>query len=147
MEAALKILLDNAPSVVLQSRSRAMRAIKSKNNKATEMAMKMLLVRLKIQGWKLHAKLPGTPDFFFPSMKLALFVDGCFWHACPSCGHTPKTRSAFWSKKFELNRLRDVSIQHQLETQGIRVHRVWEHEFRDIPSLQRQITDVLRIRD
>jgi DNA mismatch endonuclease (patch repair protein) len=83
--------------------SRVMRAIKGKGNRSTELVLRMVLVRNGIQGWSLNSRLPGRPDFLFETKKLAVFVDGCFWHGCPRCGHTPKTRSAFWVKKFESN--------------------------------------------
>lgn len=72
--------------------------------------------------------LPGKPDFFFPSEKLAVFVDGCFWHGCPTCGHVPKSNSAFWRAKIQRNRERDESATEKLEAIGIKVIRFWEHE-------------------
>ena len=50
---------------------------------------------------------PGTPDFIFEERKVAVFVDGCFWHGCPRCGHVPHANAAYWTAKIEANRRRD----------------------------------------
>ena len=83
----------------------------------------------------MHEKLlPGTPDFFFPVQRLAVFVDGCFWHGCPQCGHLPKNNSAFWAAKLARNRKRDRIAKRQLLALGINTVRIWEHELKDSPS-------------
>jgi DNA mismatch endonuclease (patch repair protein) len=110
------------------SRSKTMSSIRGKGNKTTEVALKMALVRARIRGWRLHdPALIGKPDFYFPAERLAIFVDGCFWHGCSRCGHTPKTRSTFWIAKFERNQSRDKRANRTLRSQGIRVIRIWEH--------------------
>lgn len=96
----------------------------------------MCLVRAGISGWELHPKtIRGRPDFYFPQEHLAVFVDGCFWHGCAKCGHTPLTRSEFWAAKFERNRRRDKSTSRLLRKQGVRVLRIWEHRLKDTGSL------------
>lgn len=106
-----------------------MRAIKAKGNKSTEARLRLILVRARIRGWKLHPKgMVGKPDFYFPEHRLAVFVDGCFWHGCPSCGHIPKANNPYWKAKIEGNQRRDRAYDHQLREQGIRVQRIWEHE-------------------
>jgi DNA mismatch endonuclease (patch repair protein) len=75
--------------------------------------------------------LPGKPDFYFHRPKLAVFVDGCFWHGCAACGHTPRTNSAYWSEKVRRNRDRDVRTTAALRGLGVEVIRLWEHELRE----------------
>lgn len=106
-----------------------MAAIRGKHNKSTELVLRMALVRSKISGWRLQAAdLPGNPDLFFKSKRLAVFVDGCFWHGCPRCGHIPKTRRLFWKTKIMRNRQRDRSTTRDLRKKGVAVLRIWEHE-------------------
>jgi len=68
------------------------------------------------------------PDFVFPKPKLALFVDGCFWHGCPKHGTQPKGNAAFWRKKISGNQARDRLVTWTLRKAGWRVFRIWEHE-------------------
>src|SRR5258708_7859459 len=76
-------------------RSKAMGAVKQKGNKTTERRLRAALARAGISGWIMHPpQVIGTPDFFFPHVRLAVFVDGCFWHGCSCCAHAFKTRSA-----------------------------------------------------
>ncbi|MEO6804948.1 MAG: very short patch repair endonuclease [Edaphobacter sp.] len=108
-----------------------MSAIKGKGNKTTELSLRMALVRAGVSGWNLHSvDVVGRPDFFFPQEAVAVFVDGCFWHGCSRCGHTPKTRSVFWSAKFARNKARDSEITRQLRRDGIDVIRLWEHQLK-----------------
>lgn len=67
-------------------------------------------------------------DILFPGARLAVFVDGCFWHGCPLHGRQPKTNSGWWEEKLSRNRQRDLRNDHDLETAGWRVLRLWEHE-------------------
>ena len=70
----------------------------------------------------------GSPDFVFPKSKLAVFVDGCFWHGCPRHFIQPRGNAAFWQKKIAGNRTRDRIVNRMLRRMGWRVLRVWEHE-------------------
>ena len=89
----------------------------------------MALVREGIRGWTLHRKdIAGCPDFYFARKKVAVFIDGCFWHGCPKCGHIPKTRSKFWRTKIERNKGRDKRTNQELRRNGVKVIRMWEHE-------------------
>lgn len=88
----------------------------------------MALVRVGTSGWFMHSEQIGKPDFYFERQRLAVFVDGCFWHGCPKCGHTPKTNSRYWREKIEGNRRRDRRTNQILRHKGIRVLRFWEHE-------------------
>jgi len=110
-------------------RSALMATVKSKGNKSTETAVASIMRAAGIKGWRRHPKrILGRPDFYFPKAKIALFVDGCFWHACPVCQRNmPATREGFWRNKIEGNRLRDNRIRRALRVRGLHVFRVWEH--------------------
>ena len=129
MERTLKRKLRKGVfSNVSPERSRIMSSIKGKHNKSTELKFRMALVKSGIKGWVLHpSDVFGKPDIFFTKKKLAIFVDGCFWHGCKTCGHIPKTRSAFWRAKFERNQARALLVKGNLRKQSIKVMRVWEH--------------------
>ena len=70
----------------------------------------------------------GKPDFVFPTKKLAVFVDGCFWHGCSRHGVKPKQNAKFWRRKIATNKARDRLVNRTLRARSWRVLRVWEHE-------------------
>lgn len=148
MERLLKQTLpDGCFSNVSAVRSRSMAAVKGKNNSTTERLLRMALVRSGINGWVTHANLPGKPDIYFPNEKLAVFLDGCFWHGCSRCGHIPKTNTLFWETKIKRNRQRDQKNVRLLRGQGVFVIRAWEHslqEARDLVLLLNRITRAMR---
>lgn len=133
MEKILKKKLKAGKFVnVPPKRSKAMAAIKGHGNITTELRLRLALVRKGIRGWKLQPRgITGSPDFFFPVQQIAIFVDGCFWHGCPKCGHVPKTNQAFWKEKIMRTKQRDKEMAVKLESIGTRVIRFWEHEVRD----------------
>jgi DNA mismatch endonuclease (patch repair protein) len=110
-------------------RSRAMGAIHGRGNRTTEVRLRLILVRAGLKGWVMHpSSIDGCPDFFFKKERLAIFVDGCFWHGCPTCGHFPKSNAKFWEAKIKRNRRRDINTTRRLRSRSIRVLRIWEHE-------------------
>jgi len=109
-------------------RSEVMSLIRGRGNKATEMALAKFFRRHKITGWRRNQKVFGKPDFVFPNYRLAVFVDGCFWHGCPKHGTQPKGNAAFWRKKISRNQARDQLVTRTLRRTGWRVLRIWEHE-------------------
>ena len=111
-----------------KKRSEVMSRIRSRGNKNTELALAKLFRRNKIIGWRRNQKIFGKPDFVFPKIRLALFVDGCFWHVCPKHGTQPKGNRAFWKNKFARNKARDVLVTRALRRANWRVLRMWEHE-------------------
>lgn len=124
-------LADGRFNGVSPARSRAMSAIRSKDNTTTERRLRLALVRARIRGWQLNPRhIPGKPDFFFANAKIAIFTDGCFWHGCPMCGHLPLKNSAFWKAKISRNRERDRDKTLQLQSAGYQVLRFWEHELK-----------------
>lgn len=68
------------------------------------------------------------PDLAFPGPKVAVFVDGCFWHSCPTHGNTPDTNRDYWEPKLRRNRERDRLVTAALTAEGWKVVRIWEHE-------------------
>ncbi|SRR5579884_14692 len=108
-------------------RSYNMSSIRSVKNRSTEETFARLLRKAHISGWRRHFALPGKPDFTFRSQKLAVFVDGCFWHGCPKCYRPPEDNRKYWAAKLDLNRRRDTRNSRQLRAEGWKVMRVWEH--------------------
>ncbi|MEW6301828.1 MAG: hypothetical protein AB1705_00040 [Verrucomicrobiota bacterium] len=68
------------------------------------------------------------PDFVFPKLRVAVFVDGCFWHGCPLHATKPRSNAAFWRKKLASNQARDRLVTRTLRRRGWRVLRIWEHD-------------------
>lgn len=112
------------------TRSRNMAAIRGFGNHSTEWRLRAALVRAGVSGWHLGSHLPGRPDFYLPQQGVAIFVDGCFWHGCPKCGHTPRTRSKFWKAKLARNKRRDRENMRRLASAGVTVLRFWEHDLK-----------------
>ena len=111
-----------------RKRSEVMSKIRSRGNKDTELALIRLFHRHHITGWRRHQDVFGRPDFLFRRNRLALFVDGCFWHGCPRCYRRPKSNRKFWDDKIERNRERDRKVSRELRRLGWRVIRIWEHD-------------------
>ena len=111
-----------------QKRSQVMSRIRGRGNQATELALAKLLRRHGVTGWRRHAKLFGRPDFVFRRERLAVFVDGCFWHACPHHANMPDNNAAFWRRKLRSNRRRDRLVTSTLKRQDWSVLRIWEHD-------------------
>lgn len=109
-------------------RSAVMALIRSRGNRATELRLIALMRENGITGWRRNAPVFGKPDFVFPKLRLAMFVDGCFWHACPQHTTKPRNNAAFWRKKFTANKTRDLLVNRTLRSEGWRVLRIWEHE-------------------
>lgn len=92
----------------------------------------------------LGSKLPGRPDLVFPSRKVVVFVDGCFWHRCPSHGVMPEANRFRWQEKLEDNVKRDRRNDRSLIDAGWKVVRVWEHDVRhNLPVTVRRISAIL----
>ncbi len=108
-------------------RSALMAAIRGKGNKATELRMIAIFRAHGITGWRRGVALFGKPDFVFRTERVAVFVDGCFWHACPRHGTQPAGNRAFWKKKFARYAERDRDVTRTLRRAGWTVLRVWEH--------------------
>ena len=113
-----------------RKRSEVMSLIRSHGNKATELRLISIMRAAGITGWRRKQKLAGRPDFVFRKQRMAIFVDGCFWHGCPRHGSKPDSNRAFWRNKFAINKARDKRITRELRRQGWHVMRVWEHSLK-----------------
>ena len=111
-------------------RSEVMSRIRGRGNKDTEVVLARLFRAERISGWRRHTALVGRPDFAFRQQRVAVFVDGCFWHGCPKHSNMPANNRAFWMKKLTGNQARDRLVTRTLRKTGWRVVRVWEHELK-----------------
>lgn len=100
-----------------------------KKDTAPEIRLRRALWGVGLRGWRLRPKLPGTPDIVFRRDRLAIFVDGCFWHSCPRCAiPMPRTNRRYWIPKLKRNVARDKQVTRELRSRGWAVLRIWEHE-------------------
>lgn len=128
-------------------RSKVMARVTAFGNCSTELVMRRLFRLNAVSGWRrhwkvtlgAHAKRIGTaavrPDFVFRRKRLAVFIDGCFWHRCPKHCSAPVQNSKFWRHKFERNVRRDRKVSRLLRRNGWSVVRIWEHDLRERPQV------------
>lgn len=117
-----------ADKISADKRSDNMRAIRSSDTQI-ELALRRALRRQGLTGYRLHRKdLPGRPDIVYVGRKLAIFVDGCFWHGCPVCYVAPATKGEYWREKLRRNMERDHIVGERLRSEGWTVLRFWEHD-------------------
>lgn len=102
--------------------------IRGTGNRDTELRLMQVFRATKLTGWRRGSQLPGRPDFVFPKLRTAVFVDGCFWHGCPRHATQPKNNAAFWAAKLSANQARDRRVNRELRARGWKVVRIWEHE-------------------
>ena len=116
-------------------RGQLMSRVRSTGNQTTERRLVGLLRKARLTGWRRYQLLPGRPDIAWPSTKVAVFVDGCFWHG-HDCGRnlTPKTNARAWSEKIHNNKSRDRRVDRSLRRQGWRVVRIWECQLTKNPN-------------
>ncbi len=107
-------------------RSEIMRAVKSRGNKSTELKLIEIFKKFGISGWRRNYKLFGNPDFVFPKKRIAVFVDGCFWHGHDCRNTKPVDNADYWRKKIERNKKRDILVVQTLTEKGWKVIRIWE---------------------
>lgn len=113
-----------------QHATNSMKSNKSKDTKP-ELILRHALRDSGYPGYRLQWKVPGKPDICYPGRKVAIFVNGCFWHRCPYCNPSlPKHNSEFWKEKFERNVERDNDNYHKLADMGWNVIVVWECEIK-----------------
>ena len=99
-----------------------------------ELKLRKTLFRMGVRGYRLNCSLPGKPDLVFIRKRLAVFIDGCFWHKCPNHFVRPETRTEFWMNKIDGNVRRDAVVNAILKERGWHVLRLWGHEIRDNPE-------------
>lgn len=129
-------------------RSEVMSQIRGSGNLSTEKKLVCLFRKYKISGWRRHYPAFGKPDFVFLACRIAVFVDGCFWHSCPLRGHCkiPKTRTKWWTKKFERTKLRDREVARILRASGWAVVRIWEHSLAKPLRTIRRLQKIMDVR-
>jgi DNA mismatch endonuclease (patch repair protein) len=110
-----------------------MSKIKSTNT-GIEKICRKILRNAGYNNYIIKNRILGKPDIFFPKKRIAIFIDGCFWHGCKKCFRRPKTNSKYWDKKIKNNILRDRFINKELRKQKIQVIRVWEHDIKKNPE-------------
>jgi DNA mismatch endonuclease, patch repair protein len=126
--------MDRVSKVV---RSRNMAAVRSKGNLSTEVRLRCSLVGSGISRWRMNDNsLPGHPDFVFEDSKVAIFVDGCFWHVCPKCYQRPASSKRYWDAKAIRNINRDRICSEELRRMGWLPVRIWEHELINLPRVR-----------
>jgi DNA mismatch endonuclease (patch repair protein) len=114
-----------------KERSRIMSRIRSNGNYSTELRFIRMMRQYGVAGWRRRTKLPGRPDFVFTKRRVAVFIDGDFWHGNPKNFRIPKSNCEYWEQKITGNRERDRQINRQLKTLGWRVLRFWESSLND----------------
>ncbi|MBI3853498.1 MAG: very short patch repair endonuclease [Verrucomicrobia bacterium] len=112
----------------IRKRSDVMSRIRSSGNKDTELTLVRLFRKARISGWRRCWPLIGKPDFVFREARLAVFVDGCFWHGCLKHSKPPRSNQTYWRAKMIRNKTRDLSVSRTLRKRDWRVLRIWEHE-------------------
>ena len=115
-----------------EKRSSVMALVRGFGNASTELRLAKELRHAGITGWRRHQKLPGRPDFSFRKEKLAVFVDGDFWHGNPK-RKMPSTNVEFWALKIGANRARDQRANKDLKKLGWKVLRIWESKLKKEP--------------
>jgi DNA mismatch endonuclease (patch repair protein) len=122
-----------------EKRSEVMSAIRSSGTKPERRLYEVVRSCLGHR-WRIDLNrkdLPGKPDVVVPTLSLALFADGCFFHHCPVHGRIPDSRQEYWDPKIRQNVERDRAIEIDLREQGFEVWRFWEHELKTLTALEK----------
>lgn len=122
--SALKV--PRPPKATSAAVSKAMKGNKRQDTKP-ELLVRKRLWEAGLRGYRLQWKVAGRPDIAWPGKKVAIFVNGCFWHRCPHCDlPIPKSNVEYWVVKFDANVERDHRKVAELEEAGWKVHIIWE---------------------
>lgn len=111
-------------------RSDIMKKVRSKNNRSTELRLIDVFHKYGVKGWKRNYPVKGHPDFVFLAQRVAVFVDGCFWHGHDCRNTRPADNQDYWNKKRERNMKHDIAITALFEKRGWKVLRICECELR-----------------
>lgn len=130
---------------VLADRSYNMARVRGDRDTRLERRLASLLWKRGIRGYRRRCrKHLGRPDFCFHAEKVAVFIDGCFWHMCPVHFQLPATKVPFWKKKLADNRTRDQRQARRLRADGWTVIRIWNHELKTEAGAHRALRRVIR---
>jgi DNA mismatch endonuclease (patch repair protein) len=124
-------------------RSYNMSMIKGKNTKP-EQLLKLLLKKHGLKGFRLHYEITGKPDIVFLKNKIAVFIDGCFWHKCHLHFTKPTSNRAFWLKKIDSNVRRDKIVNTELKYKSWKIIRIWEHELKNQKIIKKKVIDKIK---
>ena len=129
-----------------EKRSDIMRQVKSKKNKSTELRLIEIFKQNGITGWRRNYPVKGHPDFVFPKKKIAVFVDGCFWHGHDCRNTRPADHQEYWQKKRERNMEHDREVTAMFEARGWTVLRIWDCELKkkNESALVEQLDKIMR---
>ncbi|AMK13457.1 DNA mismatch endonuclease Vsr [methanogenic archaeon mixed culture ISO4-G1] len=132
------------PEAINEVTSRVMKSNKGRDT-GPEKTIRAILREIGYPGYRMNwKKAPGKPDIAYPGRKIAIFVNGCFWHRCPTCNlPLPKTHTDFWQKKFQDNVERDRRNLEELSSMGWMVFTVWECELKDLESLKLRLQEFM----
>ncbi len=120
-----------APIPEKESTSAIMSANKGKDTKP-ELIFRKALFKAGLRGYRLHWKIAGKPDITYPGRKIAIFINGCFWHRCPHCKpHMPRSNTEYWERKFSKNKERDKKNERVLKEAGWQVLVIWECQLKE----------------
>lgn len=111
-------------------RKEIMRRVRSKENKSTELKLITMFQEAGIRGWRRNYCVKGHPDFVFLPERIAIFVDGCFWHGHDCRNTRPKDNAEYWAAKRNRNVLHDREITAAFQRRGWTVIRIWECELK-----------------
>ena len=131
------------PEPISEVTTKVMKANKGKDT-GPEQSVRRFLREMGHPGYRLNwKKVPGRPDIAYPGRKIAIFVNGCFWHRCPHCNlPLPKSHTEFWREKFERNVARDEEKTLALETLGWTVITIWECELKDPEAVKARLSSL-----
>ena len=111
-------------------RSTVMSRVRSSGNKSTELRLIKLFKSEEITGWRRNYPVKGKPDFVFLKQRVAVFVDGCFWHGHDCRNTRPSDNAEYWKKKRERNIQHDIEVTGMFVSRGWTVLRIWECELK-----------------
>ncbi|MCX6359841.1 MAG: very short patch repair endonuclease [Armatimonadetes bacterium] len=133
--------------IVAEGTRKSMRSNKSRDT-SIEMLVRRAAWAAGMRGYRVHSRLViGRPDMVFSRYKVAVFIHGCYWHGCQSCGRgrIPKTNVSYWTEKIAANQARDRYVAEQLSAQGYRIVVLWECEvLGDLPACVGRLRALLR---
>ncbi len=136
------------PKATSEAVSRSMRGNKSKGT-YPELLLARLVWESGLRGYRKNdPRIPGKPDLYFPRLRLAVLLNGCFWHRCPYCRlPMPKSNVGFWEAKFARNKERDALQKKSRDKLGIKSLVIWECQLKKDPGrVVDKINALIRIR-
>lgn len=131
-----------------EDRRKTMQAVKGKGTRL-ERRLWAMLAGMGLKGWRKNvADIAGKPDVVFSSRRVVVFIDGCFWHGCPTCNRKlPQTNREYWDRKICRNIELAKLHNEQLQNDGWTIVRIWEHEMSDKPMIRARLRYALECKE